>query len=162
MLGIVCVHAQPPSSGTSQGGTGLYGELFFFLLEKEPMVLREVSRLGPSIRPHGELLLLLMQKKPASVPDSEAFNSYIGDGFLIPELKDGSEVSKDEQADSSSENNVGDGALFVIGLHGSGDAIAHFLQDWEVAEVALSWHVALDMLCQELHDVERRRGWFGF
>ena len=73
------------------------------------------------------------------MPDSEAFNSYIGEGFLIPELKDGSEASKDEQADSSSENNVGHGALFVIGR--SGDAIALFLQDWEVAKVALSCHV---------------------
>ena len=51
---------------------------------------------------------------------------------------------------SSSENNVGNGALFVIGPHGSGDAIALFLQDWEVAKVALSSHGALDMLCQEL------------
>ena len=53
-------------------------------------------------------------------------------------------------------------ALFVIGLHGSGDTVAFFLQDWEVAKVALSCHAALDMLCQELHEVERRRGWFGF
>ena len=53
---------------------------------------------------------------------------------------------------SSSENNVGSGALFVIGLHGSGDAIANFLRDWEAAL----------MLCQELHEVERRHGWFGF
>ena len=63
----------------------------------------------------GEFLLLLMQKKPTFVPDNEAFNSYFGDGFLIPELKDGSEASEDEQADSSSENNVGNGALFVVG-----------------------------------------------
>ena len=134
------------------------GELFFFLLENEPMVLRELSRRGPSIRPHGELLLLLMQKKPNFVPDSEVFNSYIGDGFLVPELKDESEASKDEQADSPSENNVGNGALFVIGLRGSGDVTALFLQDWEVAKVALSCQKALDMPCQELHDVERRRG----
>ena len=67
------------------------------------------------------------------MPNSEAFNSFIGDGFQVRELKGESEVSKDEQADSSSENNVGNGALFVIGLHGSGDVIAHFLQDWEVA-----------------------------
>ena len=53
-------------------------------------------------------------------------------------------------------------ALFVTGLHGSGDTVAFFLQDWEVAKVALSCHAALDMLCQELHEVERRRGWFGF
>ena len=69
------------------GRCGPYGELFFFLLEKEPMVLRELSRLVPSIWPHGELLLILMQKKPTFVPDSKAFNSYIGDGFLVPELK---------------------------------------------------------------------------
>ena len=99
---------------------------------------------------------------PAIVSNSEAFNSFIWDGFLVPELKGESGSSKNEQADSLSENNVGNGALFVIGLHGSGDVIAHFLQDWEVAKVALSCHIALDMLCQELHDVERRRGWFGF
>ena len=95
------------------------------------MVLRELSRLGPGIRPHGELLLFLMQKKPTLVPHSEAFVSYIGEGFLIPELKDECEASEDEQADSSSENFVGNGALFVIGLHGSGGVIAHFLRGWE-------------------------------
>ena len=52
------------------------------------MVLGELSRLGPNIRPHGEILLLYMQKKPTFLPDSEAFNSCIGDGFLVPELKD--------------------------------------------------------------------------
>ena len=56
---------------------------------------------------------------------------------------------------SSSENNVGNEAFFVIGLHGSGDKISLFLQDWEVAKVALSCHTALDMLCQELYEVER-------
>ena len=84
----------------------------------------------------------------------------IGDGFLVPELK--GEASEDEQADSSSENNVGNVALFVIGLHRSGGAIAHFPQDWEVANVALSCQKAFDMLCQELFEVERKRGWFGF
>ena len=53
----------------------------------------------------------------------EAFNSFIGDGFQVPELEGESEASKDEQAGSSSENNVGNGALFVIGLQGSGDVI---------------------------------------
>ena len=40
--------------------------------------------------------------------------------------------------------------------------IALFLHDWEVAKAALSHRIALDMLCQELYEVERRRGWFGF
>ena len=39
------------------------------------------------------------------------------------------------------ENNVGNDALFVIGLQGSGDTVASFLQDWEVAKVALSCHL---------------------
>ena len=125
-------------------------------------VCHQADENNVGIRPHGELLLLSMQKKPTFAPDCEAFNSYIGDGFLVPELKDESEASKDEQADSSSENNVGDGALFVIGLHGSGDTIALFLRDWEVAKAVFRCHIALDMLCQELYEVARRRGWFGF
>ena len=40
--------------------------------------------------------------------------------------------------------------------------IALFLQDWVVTKVALSCHIALDMLCQEMHAVVTRRGWFGF
>ena len=104
-----------------------YGELFFFLLKKEPMVLREVVPFGHSIRPHGELLFFLMQKKPAFVPDSEAFNSFIGDDFLVPELNCGSEASEDDQAD-----NVSNEAFYVIGLHGSCDKISRYLQDWEV------------------------------
>ena len=71
-------------------------------------------------------------------------------------------ASKDEHANSSSENNVGNSALFVIGLHGSGDVTVHFLQDGEVAKVALSCHLALGVLCQEVYEVERRRGWFRF
>ena len=93
------------TTSTQWNVPGRYGpdsELFFFLLKKESMVLRELVRLGPSIRPRGELLFLLMQKKPAFVPDSEAFNSSIGDGFLIPELKGGSEASEDDQADNVS------------------------------------------------------------
>ena len=49
------------------------------------------------------------------------------------------------------EGNVGDEALHVIGLYGPGGKIAFFLQDWELAKVALSCHMAVDMLCQEIH-----------
>ena len=37
-----------------------------------------------------------------------------------------------------------DDALRVIGLYGPGDKISLFLQDWELAKVALSCHMALD------------------
>ena len=124
---------------------GPYGELFFFLLKKEPMVLRELVRFGPSIPVEAVKACALVDLHMMAEE-----NSWRTDG--------GSSFS----SNGSSENNVGSDALFVIGLHGSGDTIALFLQDWEVAEVALSCHIALDMLCQELYEVERRRGWFGF
>ena len=106
---------------------------------------------------HGELLFFLIQKKPVFVPDSEAFNSFIGDGFRVPQLNGGSEASDGDQAD-----NVSNEALYVIGLHGSGDKISLCLQDWEMAKVALSCHMALDMLCQKMYELDRRCGWFGF
>ena len=64
---------------------------------------------------------LLLDSEEASffLPDSGAFNSFIGDGFLVPELKGGNEASDDVQAD-----NVSNEALYDIGLHGSGDNIS--------------------------------------
>ena len=131
------------------GRYGPYGELFFFFLEQEPIVLSKLVRFGPSIRPRDDLLLL-MQKKPTVVPDSEAFNPHIGDGFLVPELKDESEASEDDQTD-----NVSNEALCVIGLHGYGDTVSRYLP-------GLGRGKGGPELCQELHEVERRRGWFGF
>ena len=46
----------------------------------------------------------------------------------------------------SREGNVGNDALHVIWLYGPGGKISLFLQDWELAEVALSCHMSLDML----------------
>ena len=52
----------------------------------------------------------------------------------------------------SRENNVCNGALHVIGLYGPGDKISLFLEDWQLARVALSLHIALDMLREEMHE----------
>ena len=100
-----------------------YGELFFFLLKKEPMVLRELVRFGPSI-------------------PVEAVKACALVGLHMMTEEDPWRMDSDSSFSSSSscENNVGNDALFVIGLHGSGDTIALFLQDWEVAKVALSCH----------------------
>ena len=43
-------------------------------------------------------------------------------------------------------------ALHVIRLYGPGDKISLFLKDWKLAKVALSCHMALDMLCQEMQE----------
>ena len=70
-------------------------------------------------RPYGVLLCFLIEKKPAIVPNSEAFNSFIGDGFQVPELKGEREASEGYQA-----GNVNNEALHVIGVHVSSDKIS--------------------------------------
>ena len=69
---------------------------------------------------------------------------------------EGEAWSEDESVSStaSHKDNMCNNALHVIGLHGSGDKISLFLQDWELAKVALSCRMALDMLCQGM-----REGW---
>ena len=66
---------------------------------------------------------------------------------------------EDESVSSSlsRENNVCNDALHVIGLYGPSDKISVFLNDWELARVALSCHIALDMLCQEMYEAR----WLG-
>ena len=101
------------------GRCGPYGELFFFLVKKEPVVLRELVRYGPSIPVEAVKACALVRVHMMAEEDSWRTDS--GSSF---------------SSSSSSENNVGNGALFVIGLHGSCDAIALFLPDWEVTKVA--------------------------
>ena len=66
---------------------------------------------------------------------------------------EGEAWSEDTSVSSSGfrEGNVGNDALHVIGLYGPGDKITFFLRDWERAKVALSCHMALDMLGQEMN-----------
>ena len=50
------------------------------------------------------------------------------------------------------EHNVESLVLHAFGLNWSGDTVSLLLWDWERARVALSCHVALDMLWQEVHE----------
>ena len=83
-----------------------------------------------------------------------------GDGFQVPGVRDewkmgcpmspmweseGEAWSEDEDACSGASRNV-------VGLHGPGDKISVFLQDRELAKMALSCHMALDMLCREMYE----------
>ena len=67
---------------------------------------------------------------------------------------EGEAWSEDESVSStaSRKGNMCNGALHVIGLHGPSDNISLFLQDRELAKVALSCHMALEMLCQEMQE----------
>ena len=122
------------------GKYGPHGEPFFFLLKKEPRVLSELVRCGPSI----------------STETVEAC-ALIGLHMMAEENAWRSESGSSVSSSGSCEGNVGNEALCVIGLHGSGDNISLILQDWEVAKVALSCQKALETVCQELYEVERRR-----
>ena len=42
--------------------------------------------------------------------------------------------TKNVSSSGSREGNVGNDALHVVGLHGPGDKISLFLQDWELAK----------------------------
>ena len=44
------------------------------------------------------------------------------------------------------------GPLKSLGLDWSSEVVALFLKDWELGRVALSCHVAMDLLCQEMRD----------
>ena len=71
-----------------------------------------------------------------------------------PMWESGDEAWSDDESASSNgsrDGNVGNVALHVIGLYGPGDKISLFSEDWDLAKVALNCHMALDMLCQEMH-----------
>ena len=149
MLGMVCVYAQPLRSG-------------------DPRVVRAVWRalLLPSgegadcpqgAESAGAQHLAAWRASPptgaeeADLPARQRGLQLLHLGWFDgPELKDESEASEDDQTD-----NVSNEALCVIGLDGSGDKVSRYLQDWEVAKVALSCHIALDMPCQEVYEVEK-------
>ena len=65
---------------------------------------------------------------------------------------EGEAWSESVSSSGSREGNVCNDALHVIGLHGPGGKISLFLKDWELAKVALSCHMALDMMCQEMNE----------
>ena len=84
-------------------------------LEERAGVLRELVRFGPSIPVKAEKARALLGLHMIAEENSRRTDS--GSSF---------------SSSSSSENNVGNDALFVIGQHGSGNTNALFLQDWEV------------------------------
>ena len=132
------------------GKYGPHGELFFFLILKEPATELVCETFSPFFNADIRTLLFSANVLKKCVAEH---------GFQVPGLGDewkreseGAALSEDENASSSGsrEGNVCNDALHVIGLCGRGHKISLFWEDWEVAKVALTCHMALDMLCQEL------------
>ena len=61
-------------------------------------------------------------------------------------------IESDGASSAFREHNVVSLAWHVIGLNWSVEKVSLFLEDWELARVVLSCHVALEMLCQEMHE----------
>ena len=131
------------------------------------------SALSPMLTSAPPLFSADVLKKCALIALMIAEERRNGEGCHVPGLGDEWEVgcpkspmwesgdeawSEDESASSSGsrEGNVVNNALHVTGLYGFGDQVTLFLKDWEPAKVALSCHMALDMLCQEVHEAWQR------
>ena len=154
------------------GKYGLHGELLFFLMQKEPATEPVGETFSPFFNAdfRNPLLSADVLKKCALVAlHIIAEEGEGGDGFQVPcsgdewemgcpkspmRESEGEAWSEDENASSSGsrEGNVCNVALHVVGLYGPGDKISLFLLDWELATVALSCHMALNILCQEMHE----------
>ena len=113
MRGIVCVYAQPLRSGMSQGGMGRTASSSFGERANGPQGAVSAGAQHPAA---WRASLRSDSEEAGICARNEAFNSFIGDGFQVPELKGGGEASEVEQAD-----NVSNEALYVIGSRGSGE-----------------------------------------
>ena len=63
------------------------------------------------------------------------------------------EKSEDTSSEEYYEHNVDNLAIEVVGQHWSSEGACLFLEVWEVGRVALSCHLSMDLVCQEMKDV---------
>ena len=103
------------------------GELFFFLIKKEP-VLREMVDFGHST--------------PLEAEESCA----IWASRMMGAMSSGTSADDEE----CEEHNVENLALEVVGQGWSGGVVYLFHEDWELACLALICRLALDLLCQDM------------
>ena len=92
-----------------------------------------------------------------STPSFGVFSSELGgipglSGPTYPRWKEDVSCSVNESTsgDGVHEHSVDCRADEVIGQDWSSEVVALFLEDWELGRVALSCHMAMDLLCQEM------------
>ena len=149
------------------GKYGPHGELFFFLVQEElaiaPNIINPDSRtpfFSADVLKKCALIALHVTAKEGRGGESGCHVLGMGDSwkFGCPKSpmweSEGEAWSEDTSVSSCDprEDNECNDALHVIGLYGPGDKVSFFLKDWELARVAVSCHMALDMLCQEMHE----------
>ena len=123
------------------GKYGPHGELFFFLLKKEPMVLSELVEFGPCfsaetvkacalIGLHMMAVEIALRSDRDSSPDGCPKYPFWSDDNLEEER--GEDASSVEYY----EHNVDNLVIGVVGHHWTSEVIALFLDYWEVGRVA--------------------------
>ena len=140
---------------------GPHGELFFFVMKKERVTSNDVpsnpivsAETLKACAPIGLHLLVAADEDGSSGSRSPD----LGDVWRYgrPKSPDWDVESWTESEGTSSSDqrghNVENFALNVLRQDQPGEKISLFLEDWELARVALSCHIALDMLCQEMHE----------
>ena len=152
------------------GKHGPHGELFFFLIWEEPATVPGSETFSPFFNAHIRTSLFSADVFPKCALIALhviAEEGRDGDGCPVRGLggdwkmgcpkspmweSEGEAWSEDESVSSSGsrEGNVCNDALHVIRLYGPGGKISRFLQDCDLAK-GMSCHMALDMLCQEMH-----------
>ena len=93
------------------------------------------------------VLLPKIQKTPPEV-DFESSKSPTKSDNDVESWTESEGASSSEQC----EYNMESSSLRVMVQDQSGEKVCLFLEDWELARVALSGHITLDMLCQEMHE----------
>ena len=164
--GLVCVYGQPPRIGMFRGRFGPHGELFFvLLLKKDLTILNELIEFGPCVSADRVKACALIGLHMMAEE-----NALRADGDSSPEPGDNVEVwlskkslvwsgggidwagSEGTCSFGEYEHNVDNLALEVNGQNWSGEMVGLFLEDWELGTAALSCHVAMDLLFQEMRD----------
>ena len=150
------------------GKYGPHGELFFFLIKKEPFALTEAMECRPFVRAETLKACALIDLHLV-----EAESTSMSSGSQSPDLGDAwrngcprspewdSDVDVWTQGECTPRCDVYDHnnecrALEVIGQDWSSEVVAPFLDDWEFARVALSCPMALDIPCQEMDACQDR------
>ena len=136
---------------------------FFFTLKKEPTVIRELVDFGPCVSAETVKARALIGLH--TMAEENAFwlgrdlSPDLGDVWRnvcpkSPEWISSGPTSKAYCCFEFYEHNFENMAIEVIGQDSSGN-VALFLKDWELGRVALSCHMAMDFLCQEMNDACR-------
>ena len=129
-----CVYAHLPRIGTSQRSYGPHGELFFFLLKKEPVVLSELVDFGPCISAEtmmkacaliGPHMMAALRSDCDSSPDPGEMWKY---GCPKSPVWSGNGVEGEGSEDASSvecyEHHVDNLAFEVVGQNWSSEVIS--------------------------------------